>query len=146
MEKDLSSEKLKTEFSRQWNQVVSKCPLVAAALLLQDQDYSKVVSEQLSSTTIDLYSLQYQANDLVIAYGESSTITSVGERYAHALRELFKDLARATSDGDIRTAFETFGRRWCGEDDRVEIRVCPDCGGIDSDDCSRCGGTGEIWL
>ena len=125
-------------------------PLIAAALMMQDKDFGEVVSRYSSSPSIDLLSEENRIDLLVEAFGESATVISVGERMAYALRELFRDLGRATSDSETAAAFERFGDNWHGRDDRVATtKKCPDCDGtgkIDSKDCQKCGGTGRISI
>jgi len=141
-------DKASTEFLRQWKQVVLSHPLIAASLMMQDQSFAKVVSQRLSSAPMDWISVQNQADLLARAFGDSDTAVSVAERFAHALRELDKDLGRAKSDDETAAAFERFGRRWRGEEEMATPRDCPDCKGtgkIGSNDCQRCRGTGQIW-
>ena len=140
---------IKAVFLRQFNQVVREQPMVAIGLMLQNRDTASILSESLPREVRESLSASNIAQSVSSPVLDTRAAARVGEKLAHAFRQLEEDFARAKNASDVMAACDRFEENLRGERRRW-ARTCPKCDGArtldDGTTCPRCEGSGEIYI
>jgi hypothetical protein len=89
---------VKTEFDRQWREVIKNCPLVATAFVMRKKEFARAVRERLPHIQ-ELGPLLNQQIDERVA-------TQVSVRLAACFRNFERTIGSTQNDGEARDAFE----------------------------------------
>lgn len=132
---------IQAKFIRQWKEVSSTNPLVAAGFLMQDKRFKKALKKYLPLTSTEDLGRGFLVNQSI----NEEVYIRLSQRWSEAFRDLYTALGRAENAGDINDAFNKFQKIITGEDDSIG-RPCPQCddGEIDGEICTNCNGVGWV--
>jgi hypothetical protein len=89
---------VKTEFDRQWREVVKNYPLVAAAFVMRKKEFARVVRERLPNIQ--------ELGSLFNPWIDERVAIRISVRLAACFRNFERAIGEAQNDGEARDAFE----------------------------------------
>lgn len=101
---------------RQWKEVIQKNPLVAASYLMQKIEFVSEVLQKLSPISMEAVFKFESIEELIDAFPNNDSMSSIAVRFTDCLNKLDRDLGRAKNDGETKAAFERFGKCWRDEE------------------------------
>jgi len=107
---------VKKELHRQWKEVIKTNPLVAASYFMQKIEFVSEVLQRLSPLSMEAVFKFESTEELIDAFPNTDSISSLAVRFTDCLNKLDRDLGRAKNDGETKAAFERFGKCWRGEE------------------------------
>jgi hypothetical protein len=107
---------VKKELHRQWKEVIQKNPLVAVSYFMQKIEFVSEVLQRLSPLSLDAVFKFESTEELIDAFPDTDSMSSIAVRFTNCLNKLDSDLEKAQTDKEIKAAFERFGRCWRGEE------------------------------
>ncbi len=106
---------VKKELHRQWKEVIQKNPLVAASYFMQKIEFVSEVLQRLSPLSMEAVFKFESTEELIDAFPNTDSMSSIAVRFTDCLNKLDRELVKAQTDKEIKSAFERFGRCWRGE-------------------------------
>lgn len=107
---------VKKELHRQWKEVIKTNPLVAASYFMQKIEFVSEVLQRLSPLSMEAVFKFESTEELIDAFPNTDSMSSIAVRFTNCLNKLDRDLERAKNDGETKAAFERFGKCWRGEE------------------------------
>ncbi|HAN19558.1 MAG: hypothetical protein A2X13_15060 [Bacteroidetes bacterium GWC2_33_15] len=92
---------LEKEIASQWKSVVKEYPLIAASILMTKKEYASVMIEKLPEAK--------EFKDIFDDKLTTDVAIQIRFRLSKCFRNLEVNLGRASSDGEVKDAFDGFG-------------------------------------